>query len=146
MASPAAPPSRTLPKRSTAGSVCATAGLEPAKTSSPKARTLTALAVIRNLPAPQHAAKPRVVRGELPFTIFCKRLLHLVDLRVEVVDGRQNHRLDGHRLYRRAELLVTMVGDDQVLDLRAEKVGKARNARHCGAYHHRAERNVADEV
>ena len=34
-----------------------------------------------------------------------ERLSHLVDLRVEIVRGRENHRFDRHRLDGRAELL-----------------------------------------
>ena len=39
-----------------------------------------------------------------------------------------------------------MMRDDQMFDLRADDVGKLWNRRHRGAHHHRAERDVADEI
>ena len=54
---------------------------------------------------------------------------HLVQLRVEIVDGREDERLDRHRLHRRAELERAVVRQDQVLELDGEIAREIRLAR-----------------
>ena len=87
-----------------------------------------------------------MVRREFPFSVLGKGLPHLIDLRVEIVGGRKNHRFDRHRLDRRAELLVAVMRHDEVLDLRAQHVGEVGYGRHRRANHHGAKRDVPDKI
>ena len=78
--------------------------------------------------------------------VFGDRAADLMDARVELVDHRQDERLDRPRLDGRAVLARAVMRHDQVLDLRAKIVGKARDAVDRLAHHDQPEADVADEV
>ena len=70
----------------------------------------------------------------------------LVELGVEVVDEVQGHRLRRHRFDRRAELLLALVGQHQVLEQQPQVVGELGDRRAALAKEVAAEHDVADQA
>jgi len=88
-----------------------------------------------------------VIGGETPVGgIGCEVSPHLMQLRVEVVDRRQDQRLGRHRLDGRTQLARAMVRQDQVLDLESQFRRHVRMVGKRLAEHRGAEHDVTDQI